>query len=275
MELFAVNSQTCNRDGLCAAVCPLGIIDWSPGAAPTPAVGAEAACIRCGHCVAVCPTDSLSHRDMAVESCPPVRPEWRLSPEQGEHFLRARRSIRVYRDKPVERDALAQLIDVARYAPSGINSQGARWLVLGDRGELRRLAGLVTDWMRWMQSNMPEVAQALHLDRTLESWNGGRDVILRGAPAVIVAHAEKDNRMAPTTCTIALTYLELAATSMGLGACWAGYFNAAANAYPPMLEGLGLPEGHQCYGAMMVGYPKFAYHRLPTRKPPEILWRMG
>ena len=142
MELFAVNSQTCNRDGLCAAVCPLGIIDWSPGAEPTPAVGAEGACIRCGHCVAVCPTDSLSHRDMAVESCPPVRPEWRLSPEQGEHFLRARRSIRVYRDKPVERDALAQLIDVARYAPSGINSQGARWLGLTTIRVPRRELGI-------------------------------------------------------------------------------------------------------------------------------------
>lgn len=275
MELFTVNLQTCNFDGLCAAVCPLGIIDWTPGSAPTPAVGAGSACILCGHCVAVCPTGSFSHRDMAVESCAPVRPEWRLSPEQGEHFLRARRSVRVYKNKPVDRDVLARLIDVARYAPSGINSQGARWLVLGDRDELRRLAGLVTDWMRWMQSNMPEAARGLHLDRTLERWNSGQDVILRGAPAVIVAHAEKDNRMAPTTCTIALAYLELAATSMGLGTCWAGYFNAAATTYPPMLEALGLPEGHQCHGAMMVGYPQFDYHRLPTRKSPEILWRMG
>jgi nitroreductase len=92
---------------------------------------------------------------------------------------------------------------------------------------------------------------------------------------LIITHAEKENRMAPTTCTIALTYLELAATSMGLGGCWAGYFNAAATLFPPMMKALGLPEGHQCYGAMMVGYSKFNYHRLPTRNTPEILWRMG
>ena len=30
----------------------------------------------------------------------------------------------------------------------------------------------------------------------------------------------------------------------------------------------------QTYGAMMVGYPKFAYHRLPTRKTPVIDWRL-
>jgi len=274
MELFAVNPETCNRDGLCAAVCPLGIIAWTRGALPAPAVDADQSCIRCGHCVAVCPTGSLSHRDMAVEACPPVRPEFRLSAEQCEHFLRARRSIRVYTNKPVEQEQLARLIAMARYAPSGINSQGARWLVLGNRDELRQLSGIVIDWMQWLQAKMPEAAQALHVDRTIERWHAGHDVILRGAPAVIVAHAEKENRMAPSTCTIALTYLELAATSLGLGGCWAGYFNAAATTFPPMVTALGLPEGHQCYGAMMVGYPKFTYHRLPTRKTPEINWRM-
>lgn len=275
MELFEVNRQTCNQDGICAAVCPVGIIAFAKGAVPTPVAGAEEICIRCGHCVAVCPTGSLSHRDMAVGDCQPVRPEFRLSVEQGEHFLRDRRSIRVYKKEPVERDKLARLIEIARYAPSGHNSQGAQWLVLGDRDELKRLAGIVVDWMRWMLAHMPELAISLHIDRTLERWEAGSDVILRDAPAVIVAHAEKDNRMAPSTCTIALTYLELAATGMGLGCCWAGYFNAAASSFPPMMEALALPAGHQSFGAMMVGYPKFRYHRLPTRTAPNITWRMG
>jgi hypothetical protein len=41
-----------------------------------------------------------------------------------------------------------------------------------------------------------------------------------------------------------------------------------------MMAALGLPEGQQSFGAMMVGYPQFRYHRLPTRKMPEITWRM-
>ena len=275
MELFAVNQQTCNQDGICAAVCPVGIIAFAKGAVPSPAAGAEEICIRCGHCVAVCPTGSLSHRDMAVGECPPVQPEFRLSAEHGEFFLRDRRSIRVYKEKPVEMDKLARLIEIARYAPSGHNSQVAQWLVLGDRVELKRLAGIVVDWMGWMLAHMPEVALSLHIDRTLERWGEGRDVILRDAPVVIVAHAEKDNRMAPSTCTIALTYLELAAPTLGLGCCWAGYFNAAATTFPPMMEALNLPAGHQSFGAMMVGYPRFLYHRLPTRIAPNITWRMG
>lgn len=271
--LFEVNQQTCNQDGICAMVCPAGIIDFQKGGHPTPHALAEEVCIRCGHCVAVCPTASLSHREMALVECPPVKKEFYLTAEHCEHFLRNRRSIRVYKNKPVSRDDLTRLIEIARYAPSGHNSQCAEWLVFSNSDELRKLAGIVVDWMRWMISNMPEIAQSMHMDRVIKRWEGGKDIILRDAPVVIVAHAEKENRAAPSTCTIALTYLELAAVSMGLGCCWAGYFNAAAVTFPPMMEALSLPEGHQCFGAMMVGYPKFSYHRLPTRRPPLVTWR--
>ena len=273
MKLFEVDKKTCNQDGICAAVCPAGIIDFQKGECPTPNPVAEAVCIRCGHCVAVCPTGSLTHREMAVAECPPVQKALYLTAEQCEHFLRNRRSIRVYKNKPVSGDELARLIDIARYAPSGHNSQCTEWLVLSSGDELRKLAGTVVDWMRWMIGNMPEIAASMGMDRVVKRWAGGEDFILRGAPAVIVAHAEKENRAAPSACTIALTYLELTATSMGLGCCWAGYFNAAAVTFPPMMEALSLPQGHHCFGAMMVGYPKFSYHRLPSRRPPVVTWR--
>jgi nitroreductase/NAD-dependent dihydropyrimidine dehydrogenase PreA subunit len=273
MSLFEINRETCNQDGICAAACPVALIDFQKGGYPTPIPEAEQMCIRCGHCVAVCPTGSLSHRQIPVEQCPSVRQEFQLTSEQCEHFLRSRRSIRVYKDKPVPRDEISRLIEIARYAPSGHNSQCAEWLVLDNMEELRRLSAVVMDWVRWMIDNMRETALAWHMDKLLKRWEAGNDVILRGAPVVVVAHAEEGNRMAPSTCTIALTYLELAAPAMGLGCCWAGYFNAAATTFPPMKEALSLPKGHQCFGAMMVGYPGFKYHRLPTRKPPSISWR--
>jgi nitroreductase/NAD-dependent dihydropyrimidine dehydrogenase PreA subunit len=275
VELFEVNQQTCNKDGICAAVCPAGLIDFRKGRYPTPFAEAEEICIRCGHCVAVCPTGSFSHREILVDQCPPIRKDLQLTAEHCESFLRSRRSIRVYKEKQVPREDLMSLIEIARYAPSGHNSQCAEWLILGNRDELHKLAGVIAEWMRWMIGNMPEFALSMHMDRVVKRWEEGKDVILRNAPVVIVAHAEKDNRLAPTTCTIALTYLELAATSMGLGCCWAGFFSAAATVFPPMIEALRLPAGHQCFGSMMVGYPKFSYHRLPVRKSPRITWRLG
>ncbi len=274
MNLFEVNLDTCNQDGICAAVCPAGLIELRENAYPTPVAGAEEVCIRCGHCVAVCPTGSLAHRIMTPDQCVPIRKDFKLSTEQCEHFLRSRRSIRVYKNKPVSQDELAKLIEIARYAPSGHNSQGAQWHVLGNPDELKRLAGIVIDWMRYVIANMPELAVAMQLERTVKRWEAGADVVLRNAPVLIIAYAEKDDRTAPATCTIALTYLELAATSMGLGCCWAGYFNAAATTFPPMIEALALPQGHQSFGAMMVGYPQFKYQRLPSRKTPKITWRL-
>jgi nitroreductase/NAD-dependent dihydropyrimidine dehydrogenase PreA subunit len=273
MPLFTVAQSTCHQDGLCSAVCPMQIIAFSKGSYPRPVAEADNICIRCGHCVAVCPNASLLHAELPVAECPPIRQELQLSPEQIRQFLRSRRSIRNYRRQPVPRDILQQLIETARYAPTGHNSQGARWLVLDQREELDRLLVIMADWMRWMLSNMAELALSLHMDRAVERIEGGEDVVLRGAPALIVAYGGKNDRLAPSTCTLALSYLELAATGLGLGTCWAGYFNAAASSFPPLIAALGLPEGQQPYGAMMVGYPQYRYRRLPERKAPEITWR--
>jgi len=275
VDLFTVNQQTCNKDGICAAVCPVGLIDFRKDSYPTPIADADEICIRCGHCVAVCPTGSFSHSEIPVDQCSPMQKDLRLTTEHCEFFLRSRRSIRVYKKKQVPQEDLNRLIEIARYAPSGQNSQCAEWLVIGNKDELLKLAGITVDWMRWMIGNMPEFALPMHMDKTVKRWEEGNDVILRNAPVVIVAHADKNNRLAPATCTITLTYLELAATGMGLGCCWAGYFNAAAITFPSMIEALRLPSGHQCFGSMMVGYPKFSYHRLPTRKPPRITWRLS
>jgi hypothetical protein len=39
-----------------------------------------------------------------------------------------------------------------------------------------------------------------------------------------------------------------------------------------MVKALALPDGRQCFGALMLGYPRFACQRLPLRKPPVISW---
>jgi nitroreductase/NAD-dependent dihydropyrimidine dehydrogenase PreA subunit len=270
MDLFEVNQKTCNQDGICAQACPAGLIEFQKDRYPTPIAEANELCIGCGHCVAVCPTGSLSHRKMPLAQCPPIKKDFNLSAEQLEHFMRSRRSIRVFKERPVPREELLRLIEMARYAPTGRNSQKVHWLVLSNRDELHRLTTIIADWIRWMIDKMPE---STLLDWELKRWEAGVDSILRGAPAVIVTHAEKEERIVPFDCAIALTYLELAAASMGLGCCWSGFFISAATTFPPMMEALALPEGNQCFGAMMVGYPKFRYHRMPLRNPPDITWR--
>lgn len=273
MSIFAIDQDKCHQDGLCAAECPLALIELKDGGYPTPIPAAGQLCINCGHCAAVCPHGALELKAMPLADMPPLRDELKISPEQAEQFLRARRSIRLYRDEAVDQATLGRLIGLARYAPSGHNIQPVHWTVFSGREQLASLSEGVIAWMRWMMKEQPQMAALMHMDLVIAQWEAGKDRILRGAPHVIVAHAPKADRTAPAACTIALAYLELAATSLGLGACWAGYFGAAAATFPPMQKALALPEGHLTFGAMMVGRPKMTYHRLPARNAAKVSWR--
>ena len=274
MSIFSVDDARCNRCGMCVLECPARIIEMRGAEAlPSWVETGEELCINCGHCVTVCPLRAVNLETMKTEDCAPIKKELLPTAEQVEHFLKSRRSIRAYKEKPVPREVLAKLIDIARYAPSGTNSQPVQWLVVEDTKEVNRLSGLVVDWLRSTIKEAPEQAALFQLNLWVDAWERGEDRIMRGAPHAILAHAPRDSASAQQDGLIALTYLELAAYSLGLGACWAGFLHFAATSYPPLLQALQLPEGHQCLGAMMIGYPKQRLSRIPLRNEPKIVWR--
>jgi nitroreductase/NAD-dependent dihydropyrimidine dehydrogenase PreA subunit len=274
MLAFEVDREKCNRDGLCAAECPARVIRLeTPDEVPVPEPDFSTYCIACGHCVAVCPTSAFKLSWLSPDQCPPIDKELQPTREQAEQFLRSRRSIRVFRDKPVERAKLEKLIETACYAPSAKNSQPWHWTVVQDPAEVRRLAEMIVGWMRGVISAKPELAAAASFTRVVAAWDLGFERVCRGAPHVIVAHADKNYGFGAEDTALALSYLELYAPVLGLGACWGGYFYSAVNACAPLFEALKLPAGHRAFGAMMVGYPKFRYQRLPLRKPPKVDWR--
>ena len=274
MGLFEINAKKCRHDGICVAECPVSILEMKdPSSAPTPVEGAEERCIRCGHCVAVCPHGAFSLTEMKTKDCPPVKKDLPLSVEHVEHFLRSRRSIRTYQDKAIEHGKLEKLIGIARYAPTGSNSQQVKWLVVNSREGVRELTGMVIDLIRHMIKEKHPMAEAYRLPSFVKAWELGTDRISRGAPALVITHAPKGYAMAPVDCAAALTFLDLAAPSFGLGTCWAGFFMLAISQWPPLQQALALPEGNACFGVMMVGYPKYKYYRLPLRKEADITWR--
>lgn len=272
MTLFSIDETRCKKDGICAAECPVGIISWKKGGVPVPAAQAEALCINCGHCVAVCPHQALTHKNMIPEDCLAVDKTRALSPEQTEHFLRGRRSIRNFKETPVEKATLTELLRLASFAPSGHNVQPVRWRVISGLDTVKSYTAMVIDWMKETKKENPILAKALYLDMMIGAWKFGIDTVTRNAPTLILAQGEAKNPMSSQACTIAMAYLDLAAQSFGVGTCWSGYFQVAANAHAPLAEKLGKGEGLKTYGVMMAGYPKFAYHRMPVRNAPQIAW---
>ena len=272
-NIITVDREKCLKDGLCMADCPAKILLKDEDGYPVPIQNADEICIDCGHCVAVCPSGALDHRKMANADCRPIQKELGITPQQMEQYLCARRSIRQYRQKPVDRQQIEKLLEIAGCAPSGHNAQPAQWVVYSGFEAVRGLAGMVADWMRELIINEPEFAALLHMDRVIAAWDQGVDRILRDAPHLIVGHAHKDERTAPAAIVTAIAYLELAAPALGLGTCWAGYFNGASQVFEPLQRALALPEDHAVFGAVMLGYPKARYHRIPLRKPVDVIWR--
>ena len=237
MPLFTIDPDKCNRDGICVSECPSRVIlTNSPKDVPTPAPDAEEYCIRCGHCVAVCPESALKLTWMSPDHCPTVDPELQLDPVRAEQFLASRRSIRTFRKKPVPHETLLKLVEVACQAPSAKNEQPWHWLMVENPEEVKRLAGLVIDWVKLIIEERPEMARQMKLPRVLEAWESGDERICRGAPHVIVVHGRKDWPFGSEDGALALSHLDLYASNLGLGTCWGGYLCTAANNYSPTFQ---------------------------------------
>jgi len=274
MSLFNIDQDKCERDGLCVECCPVRAIEMKDeDAFPTPAANAEEICINCGHCLAICPQGALSLKTMPVEQCSILDKNLIPGADQIRQLLQARRSIRSYQPEPVPHEQLADLIDLARYAPTGTNKQQVYWTVFENPAEVRQLSALVVDWARLLIEKIAGTPLAGLLERLTIAWDQGQDRILYRAPHLIVVHFPADMPFAQTDCIIALTYLEIYAAALGLGTCWAGFLTAAANTYPPLVQALGLPAGHQCAGAVMLGRPAHQYSRIPQRNAPQVAWR--
>lgn len=274
MSFLNVDQKLCTRDGICAKVCPIEIIKMDDASGlPGLVDWGEKVCINCGHCVAVCPAGALSLSSMPAGRCQDLSCDWRIGHEKIGHFLKGRRSIRKFKEGPLSRASITELIDIARYAPSGINRQPVCWAVIEDKVKVRRLAELVIDWMRTLVKANSPLAESLRMQNIINAWERGGDPITRAAPHVIITYALKDDMTAPAACTIALTYFELAAASYGLGACWAGYVQMALNMSPEVQKYVGLSKRTSSFGAMLIGKPAFEYRRIPLRNDPHVIWR--
>ena len=133
--------------------------------------------------------------------------------EQAEQFLTGRRSIRTFQQKKVARPILEKLLHVAGAAPSAKNQQPWHWVVVQDPLDVRRLAGMVIDWMRGVIEIAPEMADERGLTRVVAAWDNGEERICRGAPHIIIAHGDKDWGFGAEDCSLAISLLDLYATS--------------------------------------------------------------
>lgn len=138
-------------------------------------------------------------------------------------------------EKQIEQEKINKILEAARVAPTGRNSQSQRILVLTDKRELEKLSGC-----------------------TQYGW---------GAPLVMIVCYDK-NESWKRTCdgadggiidmSIITTHMMLEVTNLGLGSTWVGAFDPAK-----AKDIYNIPENYEVVALLPIGYPSKEAH--PSR----------
>ncbi len=267
---FSVDQEQCIGCEACVADCPYLILAMDEGI-PAVVSDREPMCIRCLHCLTVCPTAAVSIGGFTPEDCLELTGAF-PDADQMEALIRGRRSIRSYQDENIEPAVMERLLQVAWQAPTGVNSRGVLFTVVDDKKTMHRLRGAVMDRLaeHVRTDSLPE--HLAFFAGFLKLWQEkGIDTLFRGAPHVIIASAPNDDPCPEQDCTIALSYFELFAHSLGLGTVWDGLAKLAfVELVPDLVAKLGVPADHKLGYMMAFGKPAVEYHRTVPLRPAAI-----
>jgi nitroreductase len=192
-------------------------------------------------------------------------------------LVKARRSVRSFRTDPIPDEYIDKIIEAARWAPSGGNSQPWEFIVIKDQMTKDRITEIVHE--------QGEYTRKVELTRE-EDLRFGRharpalEPAYRKAPVFILVLGDPRTKEAYPlltvltrgdshfTSSLASTFLNmaLAATSLGLGSQW---LSATGSPYvkPFLKELLSIPDKMEIYDMLVLGYaeqepkPRFVRER--------------
>lgn len=287
--MISIDESRCNLCGLCVSVCVRRILAKGEKSVQ---ITDRSLCLACGHCKAVCPTDAPQLAGMNEQFQPaPLKKEIPGAAELF-RFFRRRRSLRVYRPEPVEKEKLKMVIEAGRYAPTGANRQACEYIVVSGRKILDQVCTLATralreegrqiqravDECREARKPLPEdLASQQYFpavwERIAKKWEEGADQLLHRAPALILIHIKENSATtAELDAGIAATHLVLLAEALGLGTCFIAFLVRTLQDSKELRSLLKIPEGNRVYVALTVGYPAVTYLRLVGRRPTRVNW---
>ena len=147
-----------------------------------------------------------------------------------------RHSVRKYADRPVERELLDRMVSAAETAPSSKNTRSSAFMIIEDRDTIAAIS---------------------------EMRDRGSAFVKDAPAAIVVLGDESRTDLWVDNCAISATFLQLAATALGLGSCWV-HVNGrlrvssdpdAGNAEDYLRNLLGVRDGMRILCVVAVGYP--------------------
>jgi Fe-S-cluster-containing hydrogenase component 2 len=286
-----VDYLRCIQCGKCAQVCsggPLGMANGRLSIVENRGFG----CIACGHCMMVCPVDciqvsgrKLLPTDVVADSSSKGSTDY----NSLFHLMKKRRSIRKYKNEPVSRETLDQIVNAITTAPMGIPPSDVELLIFptGEKvAEFKEEILVLMKKSKWIFSPFitgmlrvfwgKEFTESVNtfvrpaLNMLLKDGEEGKDSLFYHAPVAIlfVASSYSD----PVDASIAATYGMLAAESLELGTCFigtAGYFVKYSG---KLKKKYGLDKRCQPGPVLLIGKPAVTYKKTVKRNLRRVVY---
>ena len=138
---------------------------------------------------------------------------------------RMRRTVRKFSQTPVEREKLDLILEAGRWAPTAVNGQPQRILIMDTSEALDKVRQFCTFGFD---------ARYVELAKECASDDKKHNVSYYGAPLVLLicwdrtacwTHPQNGMSSGSTDATIVSTHMMLEAASIGLGTAWISYFD--------------------------------------------------
>lgn len=183
-----------------------------------------------------------------------------------EEAIKGRRSVRQFKPDPVPKEILDHLLELAMWAPSGMNRQ--EWSFVVVQGEkIEEMKNIFSDAFQDMRPRLEKVfadkPKIIEATKTFFETYGG-------APVFIFAYCGKSaggQSWDTNSTAVAVQNLLLAAYEAGLGATWTdGIMGKEAE----INKALGV-EDKKLLCVLPIGYPD-EVPRVPPRKEGKVTW---
>jgi nitroreductase len=194
-----------------------------------------------------------------------------------------RRSIRKFKEIPVEQEKIAQLLDAARLAPSGSNRQPWRFLVL-EEPKIRELVADVSaqmfvrrapliilcyaDLRCWLPDYIKYLQEELKNSGSVDRNDMAMNLSLLSSNPLYTSGKELKNYIpnAFLDVGIAIEHMVLSAMDLGLGTCWCRLVDELK-----LKEIFELPDYYKFVSMLLVGYPDQCPPQRPRKDIEDLL----
>jgi len=155
--------------------------------------------------------------------------------------IKARKSIRVYQDKPLPKRVISSILEAAKYAPTARNAQELEYKVITGKALMAKLSDGILAAVQ--KEGLP-----------LKGPPGAKPDFFHSAPLVIVITAPKDNFWGPTDAALAVQNVMLYCASVNLGSCFIGMAQLIQRD-KKSLQALNIADNMNIVAAVVCGYP--------------------